>query len=38
MGGNLKGLITESFNGKLQDELLKREIFMTLKETRVLVE
>ena len=28
----------ESFNGKLQDELLKREIFMTLKEARVLVE
>jgi len=28
----------ESFNGKLQDELLKREIFMTLKEARILVE
>ena len=28
----------ESFNGKLQDELLKREIFMTLKEARVLAE
>ena len=28
----------ESFNGKLQDELLRREIFMTLKEARVLVE
>jgi putative transposase len=25
----------ESFNGKLQDELLKREIFMNLKETRI---
>ena len=28
----------ESFNGKLQDELLKREIFMTLQEARILVE
>ena len=28
----------ESFNGKLQDELLKRELFMTLKEAKVLVE
>jgi putative transposase len=28
----------ESFNGKLQDELLKREIFMTLKEAKILVE
>ena len=28
----------ESFNGRLQDELLKREIFMTLKEARILVE
>jgi putative transposase len=28
----------ESFNGKLQDELLKREIFMNLKEARILVE
>jgi putative transposase len=28
----------ESFNGKLQDELLKREIFMTLKEAKILAE
>ncbi len=28
----------ESFNGKLRDELLDREIFYTLKEATVLVE
>jgi IS30 family transposase len=28
----------ESFNGKLRDELLAREIFTTLKEAQVLVE
>ncbi len=28
----------ESFNGKLRDELLNREIFMTLLEARVLIE
>ncbi len=28
----------ESFNGKLQDELLKREVFYTLKEAEVLIE
>ena len=28
----------ESFNGKLQDELLKRELFYTLKEAKVLIE
>lgn len=28
----------ESFNGKLQDELLKRELFVTLKEAKILVE
>ena len=28
----------ESFNGKLQDELLKREIFITLQEAKILVE
>jgi transposase InsO family protein len=28
----------ESFNGKLRDELLSREVFMTLKEAQVLVE
>ena len=28
----------ESFNGKLQDELLKREIFFSLSEAKVLVE
>ena len=28
----------ESFNDKLQDELLKREIFTTLTEAKILVE
>jgi transposase InsO family protein len=28
----------ESFNGKLQDELLKREIFFSLAEAKVLIE
>ena len=28
----------ESFNGKLRDELLEREIFTTLKEAKVLIE
>ena len=28
----------ESFNGKLQDELLQRELFYTLKEAQVLIE
>jgi len=28
----------ESFNGKLRDELLNREIFTTLGESRVLIE
>ena len=28
----------ESFNGKLQDELLARELFFTLEEARVLIE
>ena len=28
----------ESFNGKLRDELLKRELFFTLREAEVLVE
>jgi transposase InsO family protein len=28
----------ESFNGKLRDELLDREIFYTLKEAQILVE
>ena len=28
----------ESFNGKLRDELLKREIFTTLEEAKVLIE
>ena len=28
----------ESFNGKMRDELLDREIFTTLKEARVLIE
>ena len=28
----------ESFNGKLRDELLNREIFYTLRETQVVIE
>jgi len=28
----------ESFNGRLQDELLNREIFYTLEEAKVLIE
>lgn len=28
----------ESFNGKLRDELLTREIFYTLREAQVLIE
>jgi len=28
----------ESFNGKMRDELLNREIFYTLKEAQVLIE
>ena len=28
----------ESFNGKMRDELLKREVFATLKEAQVLIE
>ena len=28
----------ESFNGKLRDELLNREVFYTLKEAKVLIE
>ena len=28
----------ESFNGKLRDELLAREIFTTLEEAKVLIE
>lgn len=28
----------ESFNGKLRDELLNREIFYTLREAKILVE
>ena len=28
----------ESFNGKLRDELLARELFYTLKEAKVLIE
>jgi putative transposase len=28
----------ESFNGKLKDELLDREIFYTLKEAKILIE
>jgi len=28
----------ESFNGKLRDELLNREVFATLKEAQILIE
>ena len=28
----------ESFNGKLRDELLNREIFTTLEEAKILIE
>jgi len=28
----------ESFNGKLRDELLNREIFITLTEAKILIE
>ncbi len=31
-------LITYTFNGKLRDELLNREIFTTLEEAKVLIE
>ena len=37
-GSPLENGYNESFNGKLQDELLKREIFINLKEARILVE
>ena len=37
-GSHWENGYNESFNGKLQDELLKREIFMTLQEARILVE
>jgi len=29
---------SESFNGKIRDELLNREIFMTLTGARILIE
>jgi len=29
---------TESFNGKMRDELLNGEIFYTLKEARIIIE
>ena len=32
------GCLTESFNGKLRDELLNREIFYSLQEAEVLIE
>ena len=32
------GVRSESFNGKLRDELLNGEIFYTLKEAKVLIE
>ena len=37
-GSPWKNGYIESFNGKLRDELLKREIFTTLEEARVLIE
>ena len=30
--------VRKSFNGKLRDELLNREVFMTLTEAKVLIE
>jgi hypothetical protein len=33
-----EGRNIESFNGKLRDELLNREIFTTLTEAKVLIE
>ncbi len=37
-GGPWENGYIESFNGKLRDELLNREIFMTLIEAKVLIE
>ena len=36
--GRLSNGYAESFNGKLRDELLDREIFYTLLEAKVLIE
>ena len=36
--GPCKGGYNESFNGKLRDELLNREVFTTLMEAKVLIE
>jgi transposase InsO family protein len=38
LGGPWENGYIESFNGKLRDELLDRELFATLLEVRVLVE
>ena len=35
---SLENGYNESFNGKLRDELLDREIFYTLQEAKVLIE
>lgn len=37
-GSPLENGYCESFNGKLRDELLAREIFYTLKEAQILIE
>ena len=37
-GSPLENGYVESFNGKLRDELLDREIFYTLTEAKVLIE
>ena len=37
-GSPLENGYIESFNGKLRDELLNREIFYTLQEAKILIE
>ncbi len=37
-GSPLENGYIESFNGKLRDELLNRDIFTTLKEAKILIE
>jgi putative transposase len=37
-GGPWENGYIESFNGKMRDELLDREIFTTLQEAKVLIE
>ena len=37
-GNSWKNGYIESFNGKLRDELLNREVFYTLAEAKILIE